>query len=387
MKEEELQNIRWMKSRPLPLEFDASRIDIEAGILYDVVMAEEGEAKGHGVHLEAEFIDDLVAYDVKHFSKRGLKSRFGHPGASDDTLGTQMGYFFNFRSRKKSGKMQAIADLHLLDAADLSPTKPNMKQWVMAMAEEAPDFLMMSIVFRPGRYYQWGKNSKKKYVWEYVITKDESGDEYAKWVSSDPALGKVFVEFGAKGEHFYTDGVEAGAATNALFSREINPHLYVAQADEFLHDHPHIKSFMQQHPDKVAAFLATIGVHINLKMAQETPPKTLLQKFLSAFSAEDEQAFRQEIFALQTAKDAADKRVEQLTAQVDSLQTTVNELKTAADNHATELAKRDARITELEGLAADVPTGGPVPPNGTDKKDDKYSAEQQDKIREKLRSK
>lgn len=381
IKPEELENIRWMKSRPLPLEFDASRVDLEAGILYDVVMCEEGEAKGHGVHLEAEFIEDLVAYDIKYFTKRGLKSRFGHPGASDDTLGTQMGYFHNFRTRKKGGKMQAIADLHLLDAADLSPTKPQMKQWVLAMADEAPDFLMMSIVFRPGRYYQWGKNSKKKYVWEYVITKDEQGDEYAKWVSSDPALGKVFVEFGSKGEHYYTDSVEAGAATNSLFSAEANPHLYVSQADRFLEEHPHIKSFMQQHPEKVEAFLATVGVNISKPlMSQETPPapKTLLQKFFSAFSAEDETAFRQEIFQLEKAKDAADKRVAELSSQV-------AELQKAVDNHATELSTRDARISELEALAADVPTGAPVPGNGAEKKDGKFSAEQQESIRKQLR--
>lgn len=387
MKPEELQNIRWMKSRPLPLDFDTSRIDLETGILYDVVMCEEGQAKGHGVYLEAEFIEDLIAYDQKHFAKRGLKSRFGHPGASDDTLGTQMGYFYNFRTRKKSGKMQAIADLHLLDAADLSPTRPQMKQWVLAMAEEAPDFLMMSIVFRPGRYYQWGKDNKKKYIWEYVKTKDSEGNEYDRWVSSDPALGKIFVEFGTKGEHFYTDGVEAGAATNSLFSNRVNPHLYVSQADQFLEDHPHIKSFMQQHPDKVQAFLATVGVNISTTMSQEsTPtPKTALQRFLAAFSSDDEKDLRKELTELQSAKDKAESDLKALSEKYTALEKDVAELKAAAKTAETELAARAARITELEAEAAAVHTGGQGS-NGSDNKET-YSDEQKENIRKKLRNK
>jgi hypothetical protein len=65
----------------------------------------------------------------------------------------------------------------------------------------------------------------------------------------------------------------------------------------------------------------------------------------------------------------------------------VKQLQTEAANHATELSKRDERIKELEALAADVSTGGPTPPNGTEKKDEKFSAEQQDAIRKRLRSK
>lgn len=356
MTPEELQDIRWFKSNPLPLDFAADRIDRENGVLYDVVMAEEGEAKGHGLHLEAEFIADLVSYDAKYYSKRGLKNRFGHPGASEDTLGTQMGYFTNFRTRKKGSKMQAIADLQLLSAADISPTKPNMREWMIQMSEEAPDFVMMSIVFKPGRYYQKQKDGKKKYIWEYVPTKDDDGNTYDRWVSSDSALGKVFVEFGSKGEHYYTDTVEAGAATDNLFSTEANPHLFVSKALSWLDEHPELKNFARQHPDKVQEFLQSLGINQN-------PKKPLKMSILElifgkekateevALSAEQIQELRDNMTKVETTLAAAQKALSDLQAEADK-----QKAEFAAKE--TELATAQARIAELEALAADVHTKG-----------------------------
>jgi len=242
---------RWLRSRPTPGGFSADKVDIEKGILYDVVMVEEGPAKGHGVHLESEFVTDLVRYDQRTFGERGVKARFGHPGASDNTMGMQMGFFRNIRKREEGGKMQAIGDLHLLASADLSPERKEMRAWVLSMAQEAPDFIMSSIVFAGSGHYQRKPNGNK-----FPLTTDEYGD----FDNYNPEWGNVFVQFGENGSHYFTDLVDEGAATNNLFSQAaLNPHLFIVQAESILEDYPQLKSFIAEHPEKVQAFLNKLG--------------------------------------------------------------------------------------------------------------------------------
>lgn len=353
MTPEQLQHIRWFKSQPLPLEFAADRIDREAGVLYDVVMVEEGEAKGHELHLEEEFINDLVAYDVKHYARRGLKNRFGHPRASESTMGSQMGYFTNFRTRKKGGKMQAIADLHLLDAADISPTKPNMREWMLRMATEAPDFVMMSIVFKESGYYQ--RNDKEEKV-PMKVARDDDGFLY--WENYDPKK-KLFVEFGTKGVHYYTDTVEAGAAADNLFSTEANPRLFVSKALSWLDEHPELKDFARQHPDKVQQFLQSLGINTQ-------QPKTFTMKSLKellfgsektaedvALTPDQVQELRDKLSQAETALADAAKKFQDTEASVKKLQAEVDDLK-------TKLQERDDKIMELQAqIPAAQPTRGP----------------------------
>lgn len=216
MTPEQLQEITELRSRPIVVEFAKSNVDVENGVLRDVVMVQEGEASGHAVHLESEFISDLVAYDQRVFGDDGVKSRFGHVFGLA-AMGSQLGYFRNVRKREKGGKMQAIGDLHLLKSADKSPTRPGMYSYVLELAQEAPDFIMSSIVFKAGRYYQRKGNGHKKYIWEYAETNPDGSPRWDSWVWKDQALGKVYVEFGSKGEHYYTDLVDDGAATDNLF--------------------------------------------------------------------------------------------------------------------------------------------------------------------------
>ena len=153
MTEAEAKAITQLRTTPRFLELSASNIDAENGIIRDVVMAEEGEAKGHGINIDAQFIADLVAYDQANYAKSGVRVRFDHP--SGGAMGSQLARMKNVRKRKSDeGKMQAIADLHLLQAAKQSPTHGDMYSWVLAMAKEDPEFIMSSIVFSPGEYFQ-----------------------------------------------------------------------------------------------------------------------------------------------------------------------------------------------------------------------------------------
>lgn len=372
------QDIRWLRSRPAEGGFSPDKVDAETGIIRDVVMCQEGEAKGHGVHLDADFIEDLVAYDVKHFSRHGVKARFGHPGMSSETMGTQMGVFKNFRVREKGmgGKLQAIADMHLLEASEESPTHPGMRTWILKMAEERPDMLMSSIVFRPGGYFQLNEEKKKVYVND-------------PW-SANEKYGKVYVEFGKKGEHFATDIVEEGAATDNLFSNKVNAHLFVAQAGDFLAGHPELTAFIKANPEKVTTFLQGIG--ISIQQPQQKMGKFSWRKWLfgeeqeAEPTAEDLDTLKTEleeaknsITALQSGlaeterqKEAFENRLKEADSKVESLQANVEQLEKDAKALKADLDAKIAEIAALKAEPAALHTGGETEPGAGNKGERAY---------------
>lgn len=246
------QAVRWFKSQPLPLSFKKGQIDADKGIIRDVVMCQPGPAKGHGVHLENSFVEKLIAYDQKHYSEgNGLKARFGHPAMSDTTMGSQMGYFRNFRYKDGDG----IADIHLLDSAELSPKAPQMRSWMLSMAKEATDFVMSSIVFAPSGYYQYDPETGDK----VELDVDRWGYYTAKFKNE-----RVYVDFDEEkgARHYYTDLVEAGAATNSLFSQQFNRDKFAVRTIEWLQENNDILTFIKKEPGKIAEMCNQLGIDL-----------------------------------------------------------------------------------------------------------------------------
>lgn len=246
---------RNFKSSPFPLSFTPSQIDAEAGIIRGVVMCEVGAAKGHGVHLEQEFIDGLAAYATEHLPKTGLKARFGHPAMSDNTMGKQMGYFRDIRVFGS----QLVGDLHLLESADLSPSAPGMRAWMLAMAKEATDFVMSSIVFMPSGAYQYDPKTGEKVQLEKL-----RGTQFRIQFENE----KVYMAFDPKNPdaHLkYTDLVEAGAATNSLFSADMNPDMYAVRAIEFVQDNRDILDYLRANPHSLSEFATKLDIKLEPK--------------------------------------------------------------------------------------------------------------------------
>ena len=349
---------KWFKSDPYGLQFDEGQIDEEAGVLKDVVMCQEGEAKGHGFHMEGEFISDLVKYDKKHHKNSGLKARFDHPGMCDGTMGSQLGKFKNFRvreaevidtdSNEKKQVFQAIADLELLDSADLSPTRPSMKSWVLSMAKESPDFLMSSIVFRFTSYYQRDEKGKKKYVYTYEEYEDENGVIRERYVRPDEELGKVFIEFGDGGRHYYTDLVEAGAATGELFSAQFNSEKFGVQILEWLRERPEIVSALQNNPARIIKFCNQLNIKI------QRPMGSLKEYFFGTSDNETDQPddvkqfkkeldeVRKEVKQLQKERDVLKVSLQKAEQERDSLKVKVAELSKEPAEEPTSTSKEDA---------------------------------------------
>jgi len=337
----------WYKSNPIELHFEDAQIDAEAGILRDVVMCQVGPAKGHGVHIEQSFIEGLVEYATKHYGTGpGLKARFGHPALSDTTMGSQMGYFRNIRLRED----QAIGDLHLLNSAELSPKAPQMRSWVLSMAEEATDFMMSSIVFKPSGLYQYDP---------------ESGERVDLEGSAKFAEEPVFVDFNeeAGASLMYTDLVESGAATASLFSTEVNRDLFAVRTIEFLEENEDILAFIRSNPHKLIEMAEKLG--IELPQAKPTPQDKFSALKAWIFGEKPEE----------TAAEAPENRAAEELAGLHVKYATLAEnyellqLEAADDRAklAAELAKKDERIKELEekhlAAPAALPTEPPAAPD------------------------
>ncbi len=259
---------RWFKSGKVDFS-QASRIDAENGIILGVIMCQVGEALGHGVWLEQEFMDAGIAYAQKHHAQKGMKARFGHPSMSNETLGTEMGRFKNFRV--EADKM--VADLHLFESADLSPTQPGMRKWMLSMAKEDPSAIMCSIVFKIASFYQRDPEGNK-YDIEYK-REDYSGF----WVSKDSKYkfdpdGKIYVSLK---ELMFCDIVDQGAATDKLFSAQFNAEHFSVIATDFLNENPAIDAFLQERPDKLIEF---INKRFGIESAES---QSLLDRLLGLF--------------------------------------------------------------------------------------------------------
>ncbi len=197
-----------------------SRVDKEQGIIFDVVVAALGEAKGHNIHLNSQFLDEVVSLASKH--KAGIKARFGHPNICATALGTYLGRYKNYR---RVGD-QVLADLHLDDSAKKSPNG-NLYEYVLDMAENNPDMFGASIAFKQGE--------------ATTSLSEVDGKQVEKKFATIKAL-------------YATDLVDSPAATDGLFEA-FHEDDFASQVTIFLDDHPQVFQLLDSKPEIMDQFL------------------------------------------------------------------------------------------------------------------------------------
>ena len=112
----------------------------QQGIIRGVSIVTRGEALGHYMWLDADFLKSVAAgINAKN---KGVKARFTHPGLSSDGLGTFLG---RVMTAKVDGD-QVIADLHFCEAGHNTPDG-DLAKYVMDLAKEDPTAFGVSIVF------------------------------------------------------------------------------------------------------------------------------------------------------------------------------------------------------------------------------------------------
>lgn len=150
------------------IEAQQTGVDRDAGIIYGVILAQEGPFKtaGRG-EFDAKAIRQVVS--LARQQKAGLKSRFTHPDASNDGLGKYLGRTRNVRVDRLEVKTEdgvrelavARGDHHFAESAYRTPTG-DLANYVMDLAEEDPDALGMSLVLQADEEYRLDKSGRPK---------------------------------------------------------------------------------------------------------------------------------------------------------------------------------------------------------------------------------
>lgn len=241
----------YLKSKP-------AEVDHEKGIIRGVKVCSEGEAKGHCVSLDGEFIGTLV--EQGGAAKQGLKARFGHPNMCSSALGTFVGRFKNFRRgptvRDDGSAVDAcFADLFLSNSAKETPNG-DLYSYILAMAEKEADMFGTSIVFTPGERYRRNDQGEKVYPYN---EKGRRNDEFDECGTPD------FVEC----EKLHAcDCVDEPAANDGLFSAFANETV-AGQITEFLDLHPQVFESIEKNPEILEA-LAQYGDQMDEFLARYT---------------------------------------------------------------------------------------------------------------------
>lgn len=276
---------RWLDTGYLRAK--PEKIDSQTGVVTGVKVCSAGEAKGHGVHLEAEFIETVAKQG--NGSIKGLKARFGHPNMCSESLGTYIGRFRNFSTGKtvrEDGTEAAccFADLHLSETAKDTPNG-DLYAYVLGMAEKEADMFGTSIVFYQGPIYRRSKSGQKVYPYDVDGKRNE---EFRQ------AEGPDYIECK---KLCACDCVDDPAANDGLFSvfaRET----VAGQITEFLDLHPQVFEVLTGHPeimeaitqygDKFDEFLAKYQEHRrnarqtgNQHQEENTMSKTLTAEALT----------------------------------------------------------------------------------------------------------
>lgn len=313
-----------------PKNTTALKIDRENGYLRDVVLCEVGEASGHGVHLDQNFINDVA----KQGNEKGkVSARLGHPNMCNSAMGKQIGYYEKFSVRGE----QAIADFKVLKAAKNSPDGGNVYDWIFDMAEERPEHIMNSIVFRDGGAFQIDDEGN-----EVDLEEDEEWWGY-KTKFDDR---EVFIRLGSLEK---SDLVEDGAATESLFSKGLNNHLFAATADQFLEENPELLKYLQKNPASIFEYAKKKGISFE--------QSGFFKKIASFFAPTNPTDFDRLNLDNQQLTEKIGQLEADLLSKSNDLQladTAKNDLQTQFDAIKNQLAKKNKTVNELQKLIDSV---------------------------------
>ena len=325
--------MEWFKSS---VAFGHSgKVDRDKGVIHGVSVNTVGEAKGHDVSLEQEFIERVAM--LGNAEKNGLKARFGHPSMCSTALGTMLGRFRNFRVQGE----QVFADLFLSNSAKETPNG-DLYNYVLSMAENESDMFGTSIVFTIGEHYQ----------------RNELGE-------------KVFESFNEGQETFVTcsklhacDVVDDPAANpDGLFSG-FNQESLASQVSEFLGTHPEVYEILSSKPEIVNQFLSNYEEYNKrkkepLEMADEIEKVEELETAEPVEVEEQEEAIVEEVaepIAEVVEEEATPAEiVEEVEDKVEAELESVDPVKAfqaLADEHGYEFAKLHSGKSEIEILKA-----------------------------------
>jgi hypothetical protein len=134
------------KFRSFATPSNHTSVDQEDGIIYGCSVAVAGEAAGHRLIFDTQSLRQLL--DIGNKKSAGIKSRFTHPGLSEDGLGKFLGRMKGFRLNQD----KLIGDLYLSKSSSNTPNG-DLRSYILQLAEEDPASFGISVVVDLDKYW------------------------------------------------------------------------------------------------------------------------------------------------------------------------------------------------------------------------------------------
>ena len=211
-------------------------INSESGIIQNVLVVSKGEAKGHNLFLNDDFLEKTAL--LGNQAPKGIKARYGHPNMCSTALGTYIGRYHNFRKIDNN----VIADLHLDKTSKISPNG-NLYDYILQLAATNPDMFGSSIAFKCGE----------------VTTLTEAIENSPKTTTRNYASIEAL---------HAVDLVDDPAATDGLFA-QFHQNDWAYTATLFFNQNPAIINLLANNPYVFTEFLTKYLNNNNMTIPEE----------------------------------------------------------------------------------------------------------------------
>lgn len=340
-------------------------VDRASRVLHDVQIVLEGEAKGHDVWLDRAFCE-AVAEAGNAMGEAGVKVRFGHPAMCADAIGTYLGRATNFAvaTFRRAGSDEEVAGV----VADVALDKfADRTEWILNMAESAPDTFGQSLVFTYGDFkVKDADGAEHSYQAECVDGEGDPDPDTGRKKVKTPdewraqsADGRVYAVLG---KLHGTDFTDSPAATDGVFSGTS----LAEEAERMLDEHPEVLAAVEAHPEKVYEFCARIGILDRIESKRVSNLQAEKDREIAALRAELDAA-RGECGRMKqvetdcaekaSALDEAQKALEQLAARHGEAERALAEARAALDVERKRYREQVGAALHIAGKGETEPYG------------------------------
>ncbi len=234
------------RANPEYNQSSAQQIDAEKGVIYGVVLAQKGMNK-NGTYFSERFLNELKD---KGEERGYIKARFGHPTMCNNSLGSYIGRYKNFRVEDE----KLFGDLYLDDIAkdtNVEGRGITMYDYIMRMAQSNSEMFGNSIVILANYVIEEYEEDGEK--------KEADGHELIEWISSDL--------------------VDDPAATDSLFHSAEDLGVKIT---DFLDENPQIFEILEKEPKILGDFFSRYEAYLGRKNNKKNMKKGVFARALVA---------------------------------------------------------------------------------------------------------
>jgi len=230
-----------------------------AGMISGISLISRGEALGHDLWVDADFVSDVThAVNESKAEHGGVKARFTHPGLSSDGLASRLGRVVNARTVGD----RSIADLHFLEAAHKTPDG-DLAEHIFSLAEEDPDSFGISIVFEHDLEAQNEQTEAHSVEGVFVSPDEDNRNNYLHARLARLRAADVVDDPAANPDGLFHSHQEAASDAEEIVSYALG-----------ITDQKPSASMFDVDPDRISGFVARFLDRHNLKVEKMDPEQT-----------------------------------------------------------------------------------------------------------------